>query len=132
MSDPTHGNAYFVLFLGWTFAGAALRLRSSIADPYRGFSRRERLFAIALNQLLSFVCSQIVVGKPALFHACPRKAADNKKSLSPDGVSGKVLLIGFCAMVSLHWRSRYRLFRPMGKIVSYEVYKTLCIYTVNN
>lgn len=77
--------------------------------------------AIAGLELVHFFRGELRVNEAGFLHAVTWQCAGKKKSLTPKGTSSGVFLVGFCAMVSLQWRSRYRLFRPTKTI--YQVLK---------
>ena len=69
--------------------------------------------AIAGLEFVHFFRGELGMDKAGFLHAVTPECAGKKKPLIPKGTRLSFCLVGFCAMVSLQWRSRYRLFRPM-------------------
>lgn len=62
--------------------------------------------AIASLELVHFFLGELRVNEAGFLHAVTCTSAGKKKSLIPEGTSLSACLEGFCAMVSLQWRSR--------------------------
>lgn len=62
--------------------------------------------AIAGLELVHFFRRELGVDEAGFLHAVTSMCAGKKKSLIPKGASLSACLEGFCAMVSLQWRSR--------------------------